>query len=496
MPNDVKIWKISNTLSSLNNKKLENLLVAASLMSDPTSSSFLLNTMTEPTNLIEKFIQEIYEFHMKRLNMEANCDNIFVEFFFVHGNSSTMHLDCDEYDKVINKSDNLEIPFLSTVTYLNDNDRIPTVITDVDKEMYKFKDFSKTESLYLSLPEKMKHICFNGGEYCHGRSILDETVCTDEKMDCLVMTFWKTKPLNIPRFDYEYFSYKYAMKNKEPVSTFVLETINMLHFKEEIITNNAISNDIFSEDFLTKLFYNGGNCHAFREILKFHEPMSSSKTFRFEKTIRNTTLVSTGMQKLDVGKSSKFSQRGVLKKVFSSDVCKWIINEAEEYATNNSGWLSKNHKNFPTIYLPVEFMQSVLKFALVSFQETIVEEISNLYSICLCNAKYHFEIKDVFILKYGNNETKMGLHTDDSCITLKILLSDENDFKGGGITFGDDITYYLNKGDTIIYSGLQEHDGIFLSDGKRYELVFLIDILEHTIPPQPIDGRAQPKFTY
>ena len=102
MPNDVKIWKISNTLSSLNNTKLENLLVAASFMTEQGFSPFLLNTGAEPTNFIEKFVREIYEFHMKRLNMEeVNSDNIFVEFFFSHGTSSNvMHLDCDEYDAI------------------------------------------------------------------------------------------------------------------------------------------------------------------------------------------------------------------------------------------------------------------------------------------------------------------------------------------------------------------------------------------------------------
>ena len=357
--------------------------------------------------------------------------------------------------------------------------------------MYKFKDFSKIESLCLSLPEKMKHICFNGGEYYHGRNFLDNTICTDEKCDGLVINFWKKKPLNIPRFDYEYFSYKYAMKNKIPISTFFLETINMLHFKEEKITKVTLNDDILSDAFLTNLLYNGGNCYAFRDLVKFHEPISSSKTYKFEK--KCNTSESIGMQKLDVGKNSKFNQRVVLKKILSPDVCKWIINEAEEYATNNSGWLSKTHKNFPTIYLPVEFMQSVFKFALVSFQETLVKEISSLYSICLCSKKYHFEIKDLFILKYGNNQTKMGRHSDDSCLTLNILLSDETDFIGGGISFEDDITYYLKKGDTIIYSGKQEHDGIFLSEGKRYELIFLIDILLITPQPEPVDEAAQPK---
>lgn len=478
MSADIKVWKISNTLSDMNNDKLEKVLQSASSL---LPGSYLLDTMNEPTNPMEKFVREICEFHATRLNIDLN--SIFVELFFKTETQTnySLHLDCDEYDRVINRSDKLHVPFLSCITYLSDNDRLPTVISDVNQEMYKFKDFSKTQALCLSLPEKMKQICFNGGEYYHGMSSLHDKVSSNEKRHILVLNFWKIKPLNIPRFDYNFVSYTYAIQNKEPVETFIVESLNILHFKEEIITTIHVSDNVLSDVVYTDLLYGEkSNCHVFENVIKSQLDNEQSKTFRF---VRNKSNPSSDKKMIDVQNIPKFRQRVVLKNSFSKDVCKWIINEAEEYATKNSGWTTDRHNSYPTTDLPVELMHSVFKFALISLQDTFAKEISKYYSICLCKKKYEFEINDIFIVKYekkGDHQTRLEGHIDGSCLTLSILLSDDADFKGGGTSFEDGITYHLNQGDALIHSGKDKHEGVEISEGKRYLLVFFINIFEVT----------------
>jgi predicted 2-oxoglutarate/Fe(II)-dependent dioxygenase YbiX len=171
----------------------------------------------------------------------------------------------------------------------------------------------------------------------------------------------------------------------------------------------------------------------------------------------------------------KFDQRVVIKNTFSGDVCKWIINETEEYASRE--------RRIDNTQIQVELMSSVLKFALISFQNTIVTEISKYYSICLCKTKYNFEIIDLLIIKYEketDNLTKRTTYEDNSCLTIKVFLSDRKDFEGGELRFDDDISYSLSQGDAIIFSGSKTHNDINISKGSLYILVFSIDISEIT----------------
>jgi hypothetical protein len=92
---------------------------------------------------------------MKRLNIDLIKKDIHVEFRFrvSTDNLNDYHLDKDEFSEILDDGNkNIHVPFLSCVTYLNDNDRIPTIITDVDKDMFDNKNFSNTKCLYLSLP--------------------------------------------------------------------------------------------------------------------------------------------------------------------------------------------------------------------------------------------------------------------------------------------------------------------------------------------------------
>jgi predicted 2-oxoglutarate/Fe(II)-dependent dioxygenase YbiX len=70
------------------------------------------------------------------------------------------------------------------------------------------------------------------------------------------------------------------------------------------------------------------------------------------------------------------------------------------------------------------------------------------------------------------------MHTDGSSITVNILLSDPSNFVGGGTYFEDDITVTLEQGDMIMHSGKTRHSGLKITEGKRYLLVFFIEIRE------------------
>lgn len=478
----IKSWNISNSLSSLNNVKLHTLLKNACILNE-ASMTFLLNNKNTPKNPIESVVDEIFKFHTKRLNTEID-DQVTVEFWFKTsspGNINNFHIDCDEYDRQINKSDDYNVPLISCITYLNDNTNVPTVITDVNNEMYKFKDFSEAKSLCISLPRNMKHVSFNGGKYYHGTSQLCETNDKQERY-ILIVNIWKEKPLNVPYFDYEYFLFKYAMRFKQPIDIFQNDGMNILEFGEDVVTTiNLQDVSLLSADFYEKLLYSNvvDTCFKFKNLIQFHvqdNPNTSTFVFTMEPTKKNKMRKN---EKIDVRNIAKFQQRLLLKNVFSPDVCKWIVNESEEYANNNNGWTTARHNLYPTTDLPLELMKSPFKFALISFKETFAKEIARYYGL---GPATDYEIKDLFIIKYEKDQdkqSKLDLHTDIGCLTINILLSDPMcDFKGGGTFFEDGITTHLTQGDLIVHSSQTKHAGVEITEGRRYVLVFFIDIFE------------------
>lgn len=474
MNSTLKTWKIE-TLSTTGNEKLDSLLTQYAYLSEP-GITFLLDT-TKQSSMVEKIIFEIYEFHMKRLNIDLIKKDIHVEFWFrvSTDNLNDYHLDKDEFSEILddgNKS--IHVPFLSCVTYLNDNDRIPTIITDVDKDMFDNKNFSNTKCLYLSLPRKMKHISFEGSKYYHGKSSLYDTNLPDEKRNILVMNFWEKKPLNVPLYNEEYFSLKYAFRHRQQMKTIDIKE-QFIYFKEESVSTINVPEDILSPLFFIKSLYGEtGNCHQLNDIIKYNvDKGDNNTTFRFVKDQTSSGTL-TANKKIDVKNMKKFDQRVVINNTFSSDVCKWIINEYEEYASR---------ERRIDAHIQVELMPSVLKFALISFQNTFVKEISKYYSICLCKTKYNFEITDLLIVKYekeADNLTKSTTYEDKSCLTIKVFLSDQKDFEGGELHFNDDISYGLSQGDAMIFSGSTTHTDIKISKGSLYILVFSIDISEIT----------------
>ena len=203
----MNIWNIQNNLSEDDNTKIEEILINLCKYQE-SRVTFLLDKNKK--GVIEKFINDIVTHHLKRLNIK---DEIFIEFWFksyCNTDTNSFHIDCDEYDKKINKSSEFNSPFLSCITYLNNNNTNPSVITDIDKDKYKYKNFDS--KLYISLPRKMKHITFEGGKYYHGESklILEESI-----RNILVINLWNKKPLNVPLFDFEYFIFKYSMNEEK-----------------------------------------------------------------------------------------------------------------------------------------------------------------------------------------------------------------------------------------------------------------------------------------
>lgn len=474
-------WIITNELSNINSEILDDIIEKIIFITtDESIMSFLLDK-NNINSIVEKLVLDIVTFHLNRLNILFN-EEIFIEFWFKKYNNScktNFHIDCDEYDRVINKCENYNTPILSCITYLNHNDNSATIITNIDKESYKNNNFYN-KKICISLPRKMKHITFNGGNY-HSESKL--YLIENIIRNILVINIWNKKPLHVPIFNYEYFFFTYTMNIKKELKTLLFDSNETVFNINEIIDKTIeikITDDnyILSQTFFEKLLYeNSTNCFILKDIIDKINVNNLYDTFIFEKyAIENDVFKKNDINSLlDVSNIPKFNQRFIINKHFTKDICKWIIYEAESYALKNSGWITKRHDNYPTTDLNIDLIPSVFSFILTSFNETISKEIIKNYS--LNEEKYTFEITDIFIVKYEmNKQTFLEIHDDLCCLRVNILLSDITEFKGGGTLFEDGITMYLNQGDMIIHSGKSKHAGIEITEGKRYVLVFFINL--------------------
>ena len=183
-------WHINFT--NVTNDKLLNIL-------SDTSTRYLLNTDQFNFDLLEKYIYDIAMFHFERLNIKYNKDINYIEFWYKNkvNLDNNFHFICDEYERKINN--NHIYPLLSNIIYLNDN-ICPTIITNIDLEKYKYKEFDNENDITIIFPKKNKHISFDGSN-SHGTYVLFEENRADDPRHLLSINLWNKKPTNVEYYN-------------------------------------------------------------------------------------------------------------------------------------------------------------------------------------------------------------------------------------------------------------------------------------------------------
>ncbi len=447
---------------------------------------YLLDTSKKEFDLIEKVVYDIAMFHFNRLNIDFNSNAYFIEFWFKNiisqneednsMNINTFHCDCDENERKLNKK--LYYPLLSCVNYFNDN-KFPTLLTDINFDNYKFKTFENKNNIQLIFPNKNKQLTFNGKTF-HG--VIDifnqfNQFNIDAKFDryMLAINLWNKKPLHI-----EFYNNINA---------------NNYHFsKDSIIVkikpNNLFKNinfneNIFDFNFYEQMLYNKKQFKMTKEICDYvkNEMNNNSDSFIINCNKKDDSLTENNnnsniIKDINLIKTqdifyNRFLQRFSYKNLFSKNVCNWIIFESEKYAENNGGWTTRRHENYPTTDIPVKNIQNIFNFVLFSFID-IFDKIKKSY--CLTD-EVMFNINDLFIVKY-NEETqnKLDLHFDGSFLSINILLSNPENFEGGGTYFDDGLSVFLEQGDLLVHSGKVKHAGMPVTKGTRYIMVAFVEI--------------------
>jgi hypothetical protein len=441
---------------------------------------------TSEYTLFEKFVYDVALFHFKQLNIDiinenksGEC-NYYVEFWCKNKfNTHRLHVDCDESQKMQNLK--YIYPLLSCVTYLNNNP-CPTIITNIDMESYKYKEFENQTELFLSIPNCNKQITFDG-KYFHGSTLLSDNDKEDSRY-IIAINLWDKRPTNV-----EYYNSKpdSVFVTKDPIV--VIEKVNNVdldQYKTIHVCKNIINYNLYED-----ILYNGDEkvCYRFKELINNSgEDGNTAYKFVLDKTTEKKQMemklknkygdimddINEIMNETIKLKYNRFLQRFHYTKVYTPDICNFIINESEKYAASNGGWTTKRHNNYPTTDLPVEKILSIFSLVLETMK-TITNKIKQSFGI---NDNMRLNISDLFVVKYKDDaQNHLEMHCDGSFLSFNILLSDKNDFEGGGTYFDDGLMAHLDQGDILIHSSRIKHAGLPITKGTRYLLVGFLNII-------------------
>lgn len=380
----------------------ENSLIDCLNNMEKNNKFLLRKTDIENYDVLENYVYKIMKFHIQILNISENT--IEVEFLYKTGDS---HLHIENNN-----------PILSTITYLNDNRNSPTIITNINQENHKFKDFNGEKLICFSFPCKSKHISFEGGKYYHGYYNFADENCKSNAV--LLINLHNKKITNIPYYISSttiYDNCEIAFDNFEHKTVIANESLINQEFLESICYEyDKYDKTIFNE-FISKID-DKTNCFIFKTECK---SSFNIENFNFANNI--------------------FVPSFHFKKHFNKETCMWLISETENFAKVQN-WKNIYKTFIPTAclsFLTIPHLQSFLKF---SFNESIAPLIKKSFEL---NSNVNINIINLFVVKYEDDEPdSKELYKDKCNITVSILLSKVLN------KTSDDSIMLLEQGDLLI----------------------------------------------
>ena len=417
------------------------------------NGTIILNKNKDTFSLLEKYVYDLIKFYCKVNNIDF--DNLIIEFWCKSKIKNTnLHVDCDEELK---KENIYEYPLRSFVSYFNNND-CPTIITNIERNKYIYKDFKEENNQILfSLPKENKILIFDGSYY-HGVNYNDEKNKEDERL-LVAVNIWIKEPTNI-----NYYSVNGKYLVNEDIFTFLNKTM-----VEENIVNNILNYNL-----MNSILYEGMNIYPIlKRYINFNNNCSNY-LLKNNKKKDNNILLKNKYGKLMDDIHFIYNQKGFkISKVITPEIGSWIIKEAEDYASIY-GWTTKRHNNYPTTDIPLKNIIQLNSFFNIFFENKIIKIIKESYNL---HDDINFILSDIFIVKYNEKQQSfLEMHTDGSFLSINILLNSENEFQGGGTIFEDGLVMNTTQGDLLLHSSLIKHSGLQIYKGTRYVLVAFINL--------------------
>ena len=238
---NTNIWEteLSNELKEEITKYLKNI---------NENKTYLLDASKNEFCLIEKYIYDISCFHFKMLGLDINKNYIVFELkntiFFPDSNN--INIDVKNQFTIENNENKYCELLLSCESYFN-NSIYPTIITEIDLENYKYKEFDKKNKLQFIFPEDNKHITFKGSSFRGVLKMVEFNDSKDNNYLSITINLLGDKPNNI-----SYFS------NNDNDRTIYFKEPSIINVKDNNTKLKTIHKKerIFDYNFYENIFYN------------------------------------------------------------------------------------------------------------------------------------------------------------------------------------------------------------------------------------------------
>lgn len=436
-----------------------------SISKDFYNKKFYISPSDEENDL-NKIIKKIADFNINKTNNKNETDFI-IEFYFGTQAENKVNF---VYNKTV-------FPLISSMTILDDctnvyetsgnmDDYNLIAFTNISFKTYKYKKYRKQENgkkIVISTTKKNRHFVYSGE---------NANIFINKNNVSPVVLF-----INI--WDKQFVK----ENNTQTKCCDINLEIDNISFVDKPNQHIELNNNLTTEFYENFLYKKDNDCLKFLlMILQEHQYKNIEFTDIYDIKLEELKKLKNKYGDVindvrDINKSymkqNRFYQRFITK-TFSSEICNWLIKDAEEYVSKN-GWDKDNFKNYQTYDLKLSNLTNFQEYFLNHELSKIMKYIEKSY--CLPD-ETRFDISDLNVIKYSEElQTHLENHMDSSFITFNIALSDNTEYEGGGTYFDDGIIVNIDKGEMLVHCGKVIHSGLSITKGVRYILVGFINIV-------------------
>ena len=287
------------------------------------------------------------------------------------------------------------------------------IFTEIDMEMYKYKNISGDNTFYIVNPQDNTYVLFDSSKFYVGEGTK--------------INIWD-----------EYIDNSYV------------EIEN-----QEIIFENETMGLDLKQIIYSVININCNNNHTFIKVTNIFRKNDITRMYEKYGTMADEILPYIENKQID--ENNRFSRIKLIQNVLSKDVCYWIMNEAEKQQ-----WSDCKHKNYSSC-LSIEKIPAVLNFVIYSCHYWLdnVKQLYDFYDI-----KLELNIKEIFIAKDDISYVKEK-RNDDAHIIFNIQLNNTTEY----LEYNEK-RILLNQGDMIVYN-----NQTMRTRGNNYVLVLMIEFV-------------------
>ena len=210
----------------------------------------------------------------------------------------------------------------------------------------------------------------------------------------------------------------------------------------------------------------------------FYDKTKSGEDSRFEtkESVFTTKLLTPKLCTAIINASKSIAKSRIKKyKLLSSSVC-------DHEVIDRDGWNTARHCHAATTDLELDLLEK--SFPII-YDRTMMELNRlkrKLAKDILKIDPNRIKFEEIFVVKYDAENTgrqdRLLQHRDGSVMTFNILLSNPNEFEGGGTNLCDpyDVDVHLKQGMCLSHYGFLAHSGRRITSGKRFILVAFMQV--------------------